>query len=59
LANASGGGRAAFESPKLTAVTESSMSGNDFATLLERAILPSAEVKQIELRPNEEPSDEG
>jgi hypothetical protein len=35
------------------------MSGNDFATLLERAILPSAEVRQIELRPNEEPSDEG
>jgi hypothetical protein len=27
------------------------MSGNDFATLLERAVLPSAEVKQIELAP--------
>ncbi len=44
-----------FESPKLTAMTVSSMTGHDFAALLERAILRSGQVKQIELRA-EEPS---
>jgi hypothetical protein len=43
-----------FERPKLTAMAVSSMSGNDFAAMLERAIARSqAPLKQIELKANE------
>ena len=43
-----------FESPKLTAMAVSSLNGNDFACMLERAIARSqAPLKQIELKANE------
>ena len=43
-----------FESPKLTAMAVSSLNGNDFAAMLERAIARSqAPLKQIELKANE------
>ena len=43
-----------FESPKLTAMAVSSMNGEHFAAMLERAIARSqAPLKQIELKANE------
>lgn len=45
-----------FESPKLTAMAVTSMDGNDFATMLERAIARSREPPRvIEHRPDELP----
>ena len=45
-----------FESPKLTAMAVSSMNGEHFASLLEKAIARSqARLKQIELKANEGP----
>lgn len=45
-----------FESPKLTAMAVSSMNGEHFAAMLEKAIARSqAPLKQIEHRPNEGP----
>ena len=43
-----------FESPKLTAMAASALSGDHFAAMLERAIARSqAPLKQIELKANE------
>ena len=45
-----------FESPKLTAMAVSSMNGEHFAAMLERAIARSqAPLKQIELKANDGP----
>lgn len=45
-----------FEHPKLTAIATTSMNGNDFATVLERAIARSREPQRvIEHRPDELP----
>lgn len=45
---------APYERPKLAVTAVSSLSGQDFARMLERAITPSqAPMKQIELKPNE------
>ena len=44
-----------FESPKLTAMAVSSMNGNDFAAMLERAIARSRAPLQIEHQPAERP----
>jgi hypothetical protein len=41
---------APYVHPKLDAVAVASMNGSDFAAMLERAILRSREIKQIELR---------
>jgi hypothetical protein len=45
-----------FESPKLTAMAVSSLSGEHFAAMLEKAIARSqAPLKQIELKANDRP----
>ena len=48
---------APYVHPKLGAVALASMNGSDFASMLERAILRSREIKQIELRAETEPND--
>ena len=44
-----------FESPKLTAMAVSSLNGNDFACMLERAIARSQAPLTIEHQPTERP----
>jgi hypothetical protein len=42
------------EHPRLGAIATASMNGQDFATMLEKAIERSAKAKLIELQPNAE-----
>jgi hypothetical protein len=44
-----------FESPKLTAMAVSSMNGDHFAAMLEKAARSQAPLKQIEHQPNDGP----